>query len=124
MSQSISVLKPQEISILQRFGLFIALAALVGLMLIPAPTGLPVAGQRMLALLVFSVILWMTEGVSYPVSAAIIASLMTFPIGTSPHAETVGKFYTTTEGLTMALGGFANTAWALLSAQHCFCPPP
>ncbi len=70
----------------------------------------------MLALLVFSVILWMTEGVSYPVSAAIIACLMTFLIGTAPHAETAGKFYTTSQGLTMALGGFANTAWALVGA--------
>jgi solute carrier family 13 (sodium-dependent dicarboxylate transporter), member 2/3/5 len=53
MSQEVPVLKPQEISILKRFGLFFALAALIGLLLIPAPAGLPVAGQRMLALLVF-----------------------------------------------------------------------
>ena len=35
------------------------------LLLLPAPEGLTVAGQRMLAILVFSVILWITEAVSF-----------------------------------------------------------
>lgn len=103
-------------TILKQYGLYIALVALIGLMLVPAPSGLPVAGMRMLALLVFSVILWMTEGVSYPVSGVIIASLMTFLIGTSPNPEKGGVLYSTSQGLTMALGGFANTAWALVGA--------
>ena len=102
--------------VLKRYGLIIALAALILLMLVPTPAGLPVAGWRMLALLVFSVILWMTEGVSYPVSGVIIASLMTFLIGTAPNPEKAGTVYTTTQGLTMAVGGFANTAWALVGA--------
>jgi len=114
--QQLTTPTSEKVSIVKRCGLFLALAALIILLLIPAPAGLTVAGQRMLALLVFSVILWMTEGVSYPVSAVIIAALMTFLIGTSPHAETAGKFYTTSQGLAMALGGFGNTAWALVGA--------
>lgn len=106
----------KRVPILKRYGLIIALIALIGLLAIPAPAGLPVAGQRMLALLVFSVILWMTEGVSYPVSGVIIASLMTFMLGYSPNPDKAGALYTTTQGLTMALGGFANTAWALVGA--------
>ncbi len=105
-----------ERSIVKRYGLLIALAALIGLSLIPAPQGLSVAGHRMLAMLVFSVILWMTEGVSYPVSGVIIAALMTFLIGMSPNPEKAGALYGTTQGMTIALGGFSNTAWALVGA--------
>jgi len=103
-------------SILKRYGLLIALAALTGLLLIPAPHELSVAGHRILALLVFSVVLWMTEGVSYPVSGVIIATLMTFLIGMSPNPEKAGALYGTSQGLTMALGGFSNTACALVGA--------
>jgi len=100
----------------KRYGLVVALVALAGLLLIPAAPGLSVAGHRMLALLVFSVILWMTEGVSYPVSGMIIATLMTFLVGTSPNPEKAGALYGTSQGLTMALAGFSNTAWALVGA--------
>jgi sodium-dependent dicarboxylate transporter 2/3/5 len=58
----------------------------------------------------------MTEGVSYPVSGVIIAALMTFLIGMSPNPEKAGALYGTSQGLTMALGGFSNTAWALVGA--------
>ncbi len=58
----------------------------------------------------------MTEGVSYPVSGVIIATLMTFLIGMSPNPEKAGALYGTSQGLTMALGGFSNTACALVGA--------
>ena len=101
---------------LKRYGLLIALAALIGLSLIPTPQGLSVAGHRTLALLVFSVVLWMTEGVSYPVSGVIIAALMTFLIGLSPNPDKAGALYGTAQGLTAALAGFSNTACALVGA--------
>ena len=100
----------------QKYGLYFALAALLVLLLLPAPAGLPVAGQRMLAILVFSVIIWMTEAVSYPVSAAVIMTLMAFLLGTAPDIAAPGKVIGTSRGLTMALGGFSNTALALVAA--------
>jgi sodium-dependent dicarboxylate transporter 2/3/5 len=42
------------------WGLLAAFAALVIVCLLPTPQGLPVAGQIMLGMLLFSVILWMT----------------------------------------------------------------
>ncbi|MGA2939835.1 MAG: DASS family sodium-coupled anion symporter [Syntrophobacteraceae bacterium] len=116
MSERFASFEICEQSILKRYGLLIALAALSGLLLIPVPHGLSVAGHRILALLVFSVVLWVTEGVSYPVSGVIIATLMTFLIGMSPNPEKAGVLYGTSQGLTMALGGFSNTAWALVGA--------
>ena len=62
-----------------------AILALVVVMLLPTPAGLPVAGQRMLAVLVFAVIVWMTEALDYAVSAVVIAALMAFLLGFSPN---------------------------------------
>ena len=54
MSEQAAILKVSEQApILKRYGLVLALAALVVLLLIPSPEGLPVAGHRMLALLFF-----------------------------------------------------------------------
>ena len=116
MSEHLAFVESSRQSILKRYGLLIALASLAALLLIPPPSGLSVAGHRMLALLVFSVVLWMTEGVSYPVSGVIIAALMTFLVGMSPSPDKAGTLYGTAKGLTMALGGFSNTAWALVGA--------
>jgi len=106
----------ERTSLRNMLGLPLALLVLVVVVMMPQPEGLPVAGQRMLALLLFSVILWMTEGVSYPVSAAVILSLITVLVGTSPVVTEPAKIYGMGRGLTMGLGGFANTAWALVAA--------
>ena len=46
-------------------GLLVAVLALIGVLLMPLPADLPVAGQRVLAILVFAVVVWITEAVSY-----------------------------------------------------------
>ena len=57
------------------WGLLLAIAAIIGVLLLPTPESLPVAGHRMLAVLVFAVIVWMTEALDYAVSAVIAARL-------------------------------------------------
>ena len=69
--------KPRT-GIFKRAGLLAAFAALVALLLMPAPQGLPPAGQVMLAILAFAVIVWMTEALDYAVSAVVISALMIF----------------------------------------------
>lgn len=115
MSTQKAVAQPEQ-SFGQKYGLIIAAIALIGLLVMPTPAGLPVAGQRMLSILVFSVIIWMTEAVAYPVSAAIIMSMMAFFLGTAPDVAAPTKLLGTSKGLSMALSGFANTAWALVAA--------
>ena len=88
---------------LSRMGLPVGFLVLILLLLILTPPELSTAGHRMLAILVFSVIIWMTEAVAYPVSAGIIMLLMAFLLGTSG-------------ALKMALGGFSSTALALVGA--------
>lgn len=98
------------------WGLLVAIAALVVVILAPAPEGLSVAGQRMLAVLAFAVIVWMTETLDYAVSAVVIAALMAFLLGTSPSPTNPATLMGTSAGLGLAFSGFANTALALVAA--------
>ena len=88
----------------KNWGLLLAIAALVAIMLLPTPVGLPVAGHRMLAVLAFAVIVWMTEALDYAVSAVVIAALMAFLLGTAPNPANPKVLHGT------------SAAWALRSA--------
>jgi anion transporter len=77
---------------------------------------LPVAGHRMLALLAFAVIVWMTESLDYAVSAVVIAALMAFLLGTAPNPANPATLMGTSAGLGVAFSGFANTALALVAS--------
>lgn len=106
-----------EYSWFKRGGLLAAIVALGIVLLLPAQAGLPPAGQAMLGILIFSVILWMTEAVDYAVSALVIGSLMAFLLGFLPDVAKGGTAAMgTAAALTIALGGFANTALALVAA--------
>src|SRR6185437_5023277 len=98
------------------WGLLAAFAALVAILLLPVPADLPVAGHRMLAILAFAVILWMTEAVDYAVSAILIAALMAFLLGLAPNVANPKLLLGTGGALTLAFSGFANTALVLVAA--------
>lgn len=98
------------------WGLFAAVAALVAVLLLPTPAGLPVAGHRMLAILAFAVIIWMTEAIDYAVSAIVIAALMAFLLGLAPSVANPKVLLGTSGALTLAFSGFANTALVLVAA--------
>jgi solute carrier family 13 (sodium-dependent dicarboxylate transporter), member 2/3/5 len=112
MEKTIPAVSQESFS--KRYGLIFGLIVMFAIIALPTPMGLPIAGQRMLAILVFSVIIWMTEAVSYPVSAAIIMTLMAFLLGISPDAAKPETVLGTAKALTLALGGFSNTALALV----------
>lgn len=99
-------------------GLWIALAfiAFFVIVFIPNDGALPVAGQRSLAILAFAVILWVTEAVSYPVSAAMIIAITAVSLGFAPTIEDPETIYTTSGALKLILGGFSNSAVALVAA--------
>lgn len=118
-NQATSAAKDSAHESVNMTGLIAALIALIGVMLLPTPQGLPAAGQIMLALLLFSVILWATEAVDYAISAVLITTLMAFMLGMAPNAAKPEAVLGTGPALTLALGGFANTALALVAAA-CF----
>jgi len=98
------------------WSLCLAFIALVAVVLAPTPEGLSVAGQRMLGVLVFAVIVWMTEVLDYAVSALFIAALMAFLLGLSPSLTQPSVPIGTSAGLGIAFGGFANSALVLVAA--------
>jgi len=98
------------------WGLWLAVVALVVVTFLPTPAGLPVAGQRMLAVLAFAVIVWMSEALDYAVSGVVIAALMAFLLGTAPSLTNPNVLMGTSAGLGLAFSGFANTALALVAA--------
>ncbi|MET0186893.1 MAG: DASS family sodium-coupled anion symporter [Achromobacter sp.] len=96
-------------------GLVAGVIALIGVLFLPTPDSLPVAGHRMLAILAFAVVVWITEAVSYEASAIMITSLMAFLIGTAPVVGDPSLDYGTSRAISMALTGFANPALALVA---------
>ncbi len=103
-------------NVIKSIGLIVAIAVMLLVWFMPTPADLPVAGQRMIGILFFAVIIWMTEAVSYPVSAFIILALMAFGLGTAPDVAKPAALLGTNAALSLALGGFANSAWALVMA--------
>jgi sodium-dependent dicarboxylate transporter 2/3/5 len=98
------------------WGLFAAVAALVVILLLPTPAGLPVAGHRMLAILAFAVIIWMTEAIDYAVSAVVIAALMAFLLGLSPDVAKPTALIGTSRALGIAFSGFSSTGLVLVAS--------
>lgn len=96
--------------------LLLAVAALIAVLLLPTPAGLPVAGHRMLAIFAFAVIVWVTEALDYAVSAVIIAGLTALLLGTAPNVANPKVLIGTVQGLTIAVSGFGNTALTLVAA--------
>lgn len=126
--------------------LVVAAIAMIVVLLLPTPDALPVAGHRALAVLVFAIVIWVSEAVTYPVSGVIIVGLMALLIGFSPSltrltvpetgetpvvktegAELVegatNQYFEqgpddqgTNAGLRQAMGGFSNTAFTLVVA--------
>jgi di/tricarboxylate transporter len=70
--------------------LLLSIIILVVIILLPLPEGLPIAGKRALAVLAFAILLWVTEAVTYPVSAAFIITLLTILLGLSPSLDGSG----------------------------------
>ena len=98
------------------WGLLAGIAALLAILALPTPAGLPVAGHRMLAIFVFAVIVWISEALDYAVSAIVIAGLMAFLLGISPNVGNPKILIGTSAALTTAMSGFANTALTLVAA--------
>ena len=62
---------------MKHLGLIVAVAALVSVVWMPTPQGLPLAGQLMLGILAVAVISWMSEALDYGVSAVVITAAAT-----------------------------------------------
>jgi anion transporter len=101
-------------------GLAAATAVLLAVCLLPPQAGLPVAGQRAIGILLFAVVLWVTEAVDYSVSAVLIAALIILLVGFAPDIADPAKRLGIGRARDWAIGGFANNAVALVGAALVF----
>ncbi|MCC6213136.1 MAG: DASS family sodium-coupled anion symporter [Burkholderiales bacterium] len=97
-------------------GLAVAVLALIAVLVLPQPEGLPLAGQRMLAVFCFAVVVWFTDALDYAVSAVVIAALIAVLLGVSPDAAKPAVLIGTARGLATAMSGFGNIALTLVAA--------
>ena len=98
------------------WALGVAAAVLLGILLLPPAAGLPVAGQRVLAVFGFAIVVWVSEALDYAVSAIVITALLAFLLGLSPDVANPKVLLGTVKGLTLAVSGFSNTALILVAA--------
>lgn len=97
-------------------GLWIAVFAAVIIMLLPLGPDLPIAGKNMIAILVFAIIVWISEAMDYTASAITISALIIFLVGFAPDINNPDVLLGTTKALKMTLSGFSNSALALVAA--------
>ena len=91
-----------------------AFAALAAVVLIPIG-GLAMPAKIALGMLAFAVIMWVTEAVTYPVSAVMIVGLIAIMLTFAPDPET-GEAVGASQGLSTAMSGFSSSAVALVAA--------
>ncbi|QPK83859.1 DASS family sodium-coupled anion symporter [Corynebacterium qintianiae] len=92
-----------------------AFVALISVLLLPLGS-LSWQGQIALGLLAFAVIMWVSEAVTYPVSALLIIGLISLLVGLSPDPDSPGEAFGTGKALAIALDGFSTSAVALVAA--------
>lgn len=91
-----------------------AFAALAAVVLIPIG-GLAMPAKVALGMLAFAVIMWVTEAVTYPVSAVMIVGLIAIMLTFATDPET-GEAVGASQGLSTAMSGFSSSAVALVAA--------
>lgn len=81
-----------ELSKSKLIGLILSFAVLIGILLLPTPSDLSTAGHRMIGILFFAIVLWISSAVSYPVSATMLTALTAVLLGTAPNIDAPTKF--------------------------------
>jgi solute carrier family 13 (sodium-dependent dicarboxylate transporter), member 2/3/5 len=99
------------------WGLLIGVATLLAIVTMPQPAGLSVAGQHMLGIFAFAVIIWVTEAVEYAASSIMLMALIGFLLGIAPDPAHPDRILGTSAGLSAAMDGFTNPAVALIAAS-------
>lgn len=88
----------------------LAFLSLAIIWFMPQPDNLSIAGQRAIGILAFAVIVWVTEAVSYPVSAVMIAGLIAVGLGFAPDpAATDAGNIGTSDSVKKAFAGLSSS---------------
>jgi sodium-dependent dicarboxylate transporter 2/3/5 len=96
--------------------LVIGVALLLVSAFMPSREGLSVAGQRVLGISLFAVIMWISEAVSYEYTSIGIVVLLAIFLAFSPAQGTTGNFLGSAKALQVAVSGFISSGTILLTA--------
>ena len=94
--------------------LLLALASMFLIIFAGRAPGLSIQGQLVLGILAFSVIVWITQAISYPLSAIAIIAFIILSLGFSPPESGVGLLGTG-KAIALGLSGFTNSGWVLVA---------
>ena len=93
-----------------------SLLVMATIVMAPTPAGLSVAGQRMLGIMAFTVLMWITEAIPYGVSAIALIVLTIILLGFAPLQGISGPLLGTTRAVPLAMTGFVSTGWVFVTA--------
>ena len=112
MSHSTADISPTRL-LVGKIAIPVSFCVLLLIQILPLQ-GLSPAGQAMLGILGLAVILWVTEAMAYPVSALLIALLMTLFLGLIPTIDT-GSAMGTSKAIQQAMKGFSSPSIIVIS---------
>jgi sodium-dependent dicarboxylate transporter 2/3/5 len=92
----------------------LGLLLLIGFM--PPQPGLSTAGQRVLGILAFAVIMWISEAIPYVYTAFATVLCLAIFLGFSPAQGTTGALLGTPKALQLAVSGFVSGGTILVTA--------
>ena len=98
------------------FWLVAAFASLFVIAFMPAREGLGTAGQRVLAILIFAIIMWISEAVPYVYTAISSLVFLTLFLGFAPAKGLAGPLLGTRKALQLAVAGFVTNGTILVTA--------
>lgn len=96
---------PLSASAKEYFWLAVAFAAMAIVLFLPL-NGLTITGQRALAIAAFAVVVWVSECISYSLSAFAISTLMIFLLGYAPDPDAPERLLGLSGAFKMAFAGW------------------
>ena len=96
-------------------GIVLAFIVLVVFQSIQFPSTLTPVGHALLSVMLFMLILWVSEAVGYAASSFLLIASFTLLVAMSPESANPGKLIGTKTALGMALSGFSSEAWVLVA---------
>src|SRR5712691_13260401 len=96
--------------------LLVGIASLLLISFMPARPGLTTAGQRVLGILIFAIIMWISEAVPYVYTAISSIVFLTLFLGFAPATGIAGPLLGTRKALQVAVAGFVTNGTILVTA--------
>ncbi|MHB8158596.1 MAG: SLC13 family permease [Desulfocucumaceae bacterium] len=109
--------KPDQSETLRRaVWLLVAIGGMAAVLALDISPSLSPLGQAMLAVLIFSVTIWVSGAVGFAESSLYVIVVMALLAAFTPDPAKAGSLLGSRQGLLMALSGFDSDAWAQVTA--------